>query len=71
MLTGYTSKLIEVQTPEGFTAASALPVLETGCDEAVTVYTLQGTRLDNDLNALPAGIYILRQGPTARKVVKK
>ncbi|MBR1414425.1 MAG: CotH kinase family protein [Prevotella sp.] len=39
-------------------------------DQPYTVWTLGGVNSGSDLNALPSGIYIVRQGTASRKVVK-
>ena len=39
-------------------------------DQPYTVWTLGGVNCGSDLNTLPSGIYIVRQGTSSRKVVK-
>lgn len=39
-------------------------------DQPVKVYSISGVFLGSDINALPTGIYIVRQGDTARKTAK-
>ena len=39
-------------------------------DQPYTVWTLGGVNCGSDLNTLPSGIYIVRQGRSSRKVVK-
>lgn len=51
--------------------ATAIETVETADTQApVEVYTLGGQKVGNSLNGLRKGIYIVKQGTTARKVLK-
>lgn len=52
-------------------ATTSVNGIEAGSNEPVTIYDINGVRLPNtDVNSLPEGIYILRQGSRTVKIVK-
>ena len=52
-------------------ATTSVNGVEAGSNEPVIIYDINGVRLPNtDVNSLPEGIYILRQGSRTVKIVK-
>lgn len=52
-------------------ATTSVNGVEAGSNEPVIIYDINGVRLTNtDVNSLPEGIYILRQGSRTIKIVK-
>lgn len=47
------------------------PTSEIKSDLPTEVYTIAGERIDSSLEEAPSGIYIIRQGSSARKVLKR
>lgn len=53
-------------TPSHLSNINHLPAYE---ETDIEIYNLSGTRLKNNMNALPAGIYIVKTGAHSRKVI--
>lgn len=71
LMVNYESSLQEIQSPSGFNMSAIDAVGRDNADAKVEIYDLSGRRLSCDsVDALPEGIYIVRQGTDVYKVVR-
>lgn len=64
---GYATTLVAVQGEEGFGQSGLTAPVADGA--AMTVWDIHGRCVGDALNNLPAGVYIVRRGGTATKIV--
>lgn len=69
-VTSYQSRLVAIQGEEGFGSQTAIGTIAVDPSLPVAVYDLNGRRVTDSMDALPAGIYIVRQGGNAVKIVR-